>query len=273
MSKLEIVVALFILALLLSLAFVVLSRARGQSRAIRDGSQLRGLYQSWLIAARSYNGQLPRPGFVRRLPIMQNGVATIVPGSGSIDPTQDTTANLHSMIIMQNYYSPEFCVGPTEPNPVVSIFDSYNWDLYDPGNGVHWDSNFKADLKKGSHVSYAHMPLFGERAFGPGGGWGESLDDRHLLVGTRGPKDGKHDPNSYTYRILKPYDQWCGHFVFSGGNVETQVTQGVGSATISLWTGATADNPFAMEEGPNGLDAFIGFTKAMKPEGPVLDWD
>ncbi len=259
-TKVELTVVLAALLVLLVIVYESLRSMRPQATAMSDGSQIRGVHQSWLIFAREFNGVFPVPGLIQRKPVEQDDVSTIIPGQGAEDASQNTTANLYSACIMQNYFSPVLCVGPTEPSGNVFVDADYNWDLYNPFANVHWDPAFAADLHAGSNVSYAHMPLFGERRTAQ---WKESLDERFAMVGNRGPKDGIDDPTSLTYLIHGDPSQWVGNVIFNDNHVIT-------SSSFALHDG---DNIFKMENGPGGADSFIGITKTMTPEGPVLDWD
>ena len=262
LTILELVVV--VVVVLVALAFVVgmllpqLAWKRDSS-LIKDGSQIRGIHQSWLIYSREFAGTFPIPGDLWKFDF-DDPAGQYVPDWSPDTSMHNTTASLFSMCIMQNYFSPELCVGPTEPSGNVFVHSTYNWELYDPVADVHWDPSFAADLQNGSNVSYAHMPIFGERQRIQ---WRESLDETFAIVGNRGPRDGIDDPKSITYEIHGSRSQWMGNVIYNDNHV----------ITASTFTPEGDDNLFKMEQGPDGLDSLLGITAAMTPEGPILDWD
>jgi hypothetical protein len=185
--------------ILVSAVAVVLARS-GDLRqpvfhplTIKDGAQLRQIHQSLVVFGREGNGRFPRPGLINRLPV--NGQR--IPGRGQEDVSQNTTANLFSSLIAQNFVTPELLVSPVERNDKVRVLkqDRYDYTKVRPAENVFWDDAFKADLKVLSHVSYAHMPIHGERAAKH---WRDTMDSHVSTLGNRGPRDGKVDPKSIT---------------------------------------------------------------------------
>src|SRR5688572_6301146 len=194
------VVLLFVVLIPILLEGIRGDKYRGNKQS-RDASQIRGINQSWLVFAREFDDAMPTPGLMNRLPVD----GTREPGRGEEDVAQNTTANLHSMCIMQNFYSAELCVSPSEPNPAVRILpsDEYNFELYKPASSSYWDPALTADLKTGSNVSYASMPIHGRFRDRQ---WRETLDGHWPILGNRGPLNGVHDPNSFTLKIHAPFD-------------------------------------------------------------------
>lgn len=237
-------------------------------RSVNDAAQLRSIHQAWIIFAKEFNGQYPRPGLIDRLP---DPVLGEIPGRGPEDVEANTTANLHSALIIQNFYSAELLISPVERNPKVRALrgDEYNYERYDPSLDVYWDSDFKADLMTGSNVSYAHMPICGERAARH---WRETTTGRFPLLGNRGPKDGKLDPGSFT---CGPHGNWAGNIAFSHDDVSfLTATQPENLTYVADDDVQKPDNLFAMESGVEGADAIIAFTRAMSKEGkPELQFD
>lgn len=261
LTRIEVVVVILVLLVVTVIGVVIIgSGSRVISPLLKDGSQLRGIHQSWLIFASEFNGVFPIPGWIRRLPVMQDGVETIIPGQGDLDISQNTTANLYSALIMQNYFSPQLCVGPTEPSGMVFIHDTYNWELYDPYTNVYWDDAFAADLTTGSNVSYAHKPLSGSWIET---GWSETLSESFVVLGNRGPRDGIHDQKSITNAIHGQYYYWSGNIIFSDNHVKVS----------NSFTLKNKDNIFRSEEEYGDQDAFLTFTKQMTTEGPIVQWD
>jgi prepilin-type processing-associated H-X9-DG protein len=233
--------------------------ARSNAARLKDATQLSGIQQSWLVFSRDFDGVFPTPGLLKRLP---DPVLGETPGRGPEDISQNTTANLYSMCVMQNYFTPELCIGPTEPSSHVkaSSKDTYDWSVYKPANGAYWDSNFKADLHDVSNVSYAHQPLCGERKLK---NWRESLDQFQPMIGNRGPLNGVADPQSITNRIHPPYDRWNGNIVFADNHVEF---------LQSFCSKGSNDNLFAWDT-DICIDVLLTFTKSMSESGPVIEHD
>lgn len=183
------------------------------------------------------------------------------------DPALDTTASLFSVMVAKRYISPKQLLSGNEYNPYVEVDDDYDYTAYQPASGQYWDPGFMADLDDLSNTSFAHMPLIGERMerF-----WQASFDSTFPLVGNRGPRDGVYDPDSYT---LGADGTWAGHLVFGDGHVEFIDTFTPAGLVFERGRETVADNVFAMEDGPDGADAVISFTRSMGEAGPELQHD
>ena len=233
----------------------------------KESAMLRGIHQSWVIYSREFGGSYPVPGLVRRLP--EGGV--LMPGHGEEDVSQNTTANLFSLCIAGNYFTPEMCVGSTEPSHRVKVLDSegYDYQQYQPSEGIFWDTNFKADLHVLSNVSYAHRPITGEleNRF-----WRDSLDASVAVVGNRGPLGGIANANSITNKIYSPQDSWNGNIVYGDNSVSFTSTVPATKRPNGL---GYVIAPECQKEGttPLNSDADITFTKEMTDSGPVIQHD
>ncbi len=190
---------------------------------------------------------------------MTSGDQFLIPSklSRSNDPFDNTSANFWSAMIMQNLAKPEQLVSPYDRGWV----EKAEYRIY----GGDWDPNFSADLQTTSNVSYAHMPLFGdrlERRWNPSAG-------RFPILGNRGPEDGVEGTSSMT---LDADRTWRGWVVFADGSIEWQE----GTTMTSKWRrrdGYVEDNIFLMEEDDSSDDAILGFTYEMDDYGPVFVWD
>jgi prepilin-type processing-associated H-X9-DG protein len=231
-------------------------------KTIKDATQVRAVHQSWIVYSREFNGIFPVPGLIDRLPV--EGVGE-VPGRGEEDTMQNTTANLHSAMVMYNYYTVDLLISPVERNPNVRVFADYNYELYDVVNAdVYWDPNFKADLKHLSHVSYANMPLSGERKAKQ---WRDTLGAMFSVIGNRGSQDGRVDPTSIT---CGPHGNWAGNIVFQDNHV--QLLQ----STVFEYERdgvKIADNLFASDGGVDRIDILLAFTRSIDDKGVDLQFD
>lgn len=225
-TLIELLVVMAIIALLIGLLLPALAKARAQAKLIKDGSQIRGIHQSWLIFAREFDGVFPIPGVIARQPVnLPTGGTAIMPGRGNENKIANTHDNLYSACIMQNYFSPELCVGPTEPSGMVFIMDTFNWDLYNPIENIYWDGEFSADLQTGANFSYAQMPIGGKRRATQ---WRESLDEKFAMVGNRGVKNGSLQEDEYldsiTIETHGGRKQWLGNIIYNDNHVAVENT-------------------------------------------------
>lgn len=216
-TLIELLVVMAIIALLVGLLLPALAKARATAKLTKEGTQVKQIHQGWLIWAREFNGILPTPGLIKRLPDAQLGI--VVPGRGEEDVQANNHAYLYSACIMQNYFAPDMCVGTTEASGRVSVKDDYNYEVYDPANEQYWDQFFQANLNSQSHVSYGTMPLCGERKKIQ---WRETLDSNFAMVGNRGP-EGQDQPQamlenmdeSITTEFHGGKKEWLGQVCFN----------------------------------------------------------
>lgn len=252
-------VALACLAILFAIGLTALNKAgtgggsttKSSVNSFTDQMALASLYQSMSVAALDNDGRFIVPSEV----------------AGSDDPALNTTANLYSAMVAQEYIMPAQLVSANEYSPYVEADDDYDFFSYQPALGSYWDPDFVADLEVRSNVSYAHMPLYGERLRRY---WGAGFDPNEPLIGNRGPEDGKEDPDSHTYGR---YARWGGHVVFGDGSI--RYLQGFVPPKVSYVRDGTIwpDNIFSVDDGLDGTDAILAFTKAMTEDGPQLQFD
>jgi hypothetical protein len=227
------------------------SAVPGTVRSVQDEMYLRSIHTGMVVAGNDLrDSRFPVPSLI----------------ANSNDWSLNTTANLYSSMIAGNYIS-EMLISGNEYSPFVDRMVGYNFNAYQPQGGIYWDTAFKADLNRQSHVSFAHMPLFGERYRR---GWQANFDRQAVLVGNRGPKDGIDDSGSYSYGRS---GVWGGHVLHGDGTIQFTYTFTMPGLTFERDGAQHADNIFAMETGADGTDAILSFTSEMTPRGPVLQFD
>lgn len=268
LTRSDVLIAVVCVLVLLLIGVIILNTAvgpRGVHGVLKDSTHIRGIHQSWLVFAREYDGELPTPSMINRLG--PNGIQTT---AGKEDLSLNTTANLFSVCILHNYFTPALCIGVNEPNPKVTVCDTYNFNGYNPNAGVYWDNAFTADLQTGSNVSYAHMPIYGKLRAKH---WRDSLGDQAWpILGNRGPLNGANDPKSYTFKIHQPFDQWSGNICFADNHTEFLI--GLPTAKCGGGNGKTISTQgLFRNDGEDDPDGLLTFTKAMTANGPVIQHD
>ncbi|MHC5004503.1 MAG: type II secretion system protein [Planctomycetota bacterium] len=224
-TLIELLVVMAIIALLVGLLLPALAKARATAKLTKDGTQVKQVHQSFLIFSREFDGVLPTPGLINRKQVPGLGH---IPGRGDEDFAKNNHANMYSVCIMQNYFSPDLCVGTTEVNGNVSVKDDYNWEKYDPQADIYWDQSFQAKLNSVCNVSYATMPIAGDRKVQH---WRDSMDSKFAVVGNRGPK-GDSSPQghlanmatSLTREIHGSSEEWVGQICYNDNHLEVQKT-------------------------------------------------
>ena len=216
-TLIELLVVMAIIALLIGLLLPALAKARAEAKRLKDATQIKQIHLSWLVFSRQFDGTFPLPGLIDRKPVPGLGK---VPGRGAEDALKNDHAALYSACIMANYFSPELCVGPTEPSGKVFVKDDFNWDYYSPINAQYWDLNFQAKLTSQCNISYATMGIFGKRKTTE---WRESMNSMYAVVGNRGVKDGSLEANDYessiTLQIHGGRKQWVGNLCYNDNHV------------------------------------------------------
>lgn len=232
-TLIELLVVIGIITLLVGILLPALARARATAAQVKDGTQVSQIHKGWITFAQQFKGRFPTPGVVLTLTPQD-------PGRGDEDRTANTTAALHSLCIMENYYSAEICISTSEPNGNVIAKTDYNFAMHSPVEGRYWDDNedpesgFQADITRNgdftgiSNVSYASMPIAGTRRSRQ---WRESLDSTFPIISNRGPENGAEmtdtqppDPDIYnaslTLDIHGSSRQWVGNVCYNDNHVD-----------------------------------------------------
>ncbi len=258
LSRLGVVVALLCVVILVAIVLPLANRYRRDRFSMKDNAQLNEIHQAWSIFADDNKGRYPIPGLIDRRPVPSLGD---MDGIGPEDSSLNTTANLYSAIIAQDYFNPEILISIFERNPLVTEDRDYDFSAYDPPNDVYWDPNFVADLETGSNVSYAHIPLVGDRMVRQ---WRDTGAASLAVLGNRGPADGVASADSYS---CGKNGSWLGSLVFNDNHLETL------SGKAGLKVGRGPDNLFNFDPGLNGIDQVLAFTKEVKDNQAVLQHD
>ena len=139
----------------------------------------------------------------------------------------NTTANMHSVLVAENYYDTEILVSPTEQNANVIVKDDYNYAVLNPnptGIGpIFWDHSMAANLDSECNISYASTPILGKRQRQK---WKDTGDSNFCIIGTRGPclgwgpgQPGAVPEEDLTYELLGPDSKWSGNLCFNDGHI------------------------------------------------------
>ncbi|MDY7107827.1 MAG: type II secretion system protein [Planctomycetota bacterium] len=227
-TLIELLVVIAIIALLVGLLLPALAKAQRNARSLKDKSQIKQIHQAMLVFANDNDDVLPTPGLINREanPYAPPGVDDQMPGVGPENQNQNTTANLYSCMIAQEYYNPDLLIGPTEVNPIIEEYVDYNFEMYDPPNDTYWDDNFQAQLTAGPcHTSYYHLALIGQRKKVK---WRNTSRENDPMIATRGTKNGTMEgedwTRSYTLLLHGPKKTWVGNIAYSDNHTEASET-------------------------------------------------
>ncbi|MCI0366017.1 MAG: prepilin-type N-terminal cleavage/methylation domain-containing protein [Phycisphaerales bacterium] len=220
-TLIELLVVMAIIALLVGLLLPALNKARATARLTKDATQVKNIHTAWITFSHEFAGVFPTPGLINRKAF--NG--TQVPGRGPEDVQKNDTCRIHSACIMNNYYTAEVIVGPTEPNGKVFVMDGYNYEKYNVPNDVYWDENLRGDLQggAGANFSYASMPVAQKRKVRE---WKDTSNSAWPIIGNRGVREGTvtdAGPLSYTksmtLRIHGSQKEWDGNICYNDNHV------------------------------------------------------
>jgi prepilin-type N-terminal cleavage/methylation domain-containing protein len=240
-TLIELLVVIAIIALLVGLLLPALAKAQRNARSLKDKAQIKQIHQAMLVFANDNDDILPTPGLINRLPnpYHPDGEQDM-PGAGPEDYNKNTTANLYSCMIAQEYFNTDLVIGPTEVNPTIQEYENYNYQYYDPPDDTYWDGDensdgFKATLSSANpgdcNTSYFHLALVGDSQRKKVK-WRNTSREGDPLISTRGTYQGTEQDegeellysDSYTLLLHGSKRQWVGNIAFADNHTEVAET-------------------------------------------------
>jgi hypothetical protein len=219
---------------------------------------------------------------------MVNRIGTIK-GRGAEDKLLNTTNNVHSLAVMENIYSTDRLISDSEPNPNVFVMEAYDYNTRNPSEDTYWDEGLKVDLQdngEGCNVSYASIPLIGERMLRE---WGNSGSAEFPIMSNRGPILGELIDHSITYDIHGGGRTWVGNVCWQDNHITYEETIYPLMSVYQKGGCNIPDNLFFNDCDPCppnlchlwGGDTWLVLVSDLSPAGdmfpymltPVLEWD
>ena len=133
-TLIELLTVMAIIALLVGLLLPALAKARAKAQQTKDATQIKQIHAAFTTFSHDFDGRFPTPGLINRLPVNDETMLSgqDIPGRGPENLMANNSAAMYSACIMQNYFTPQILVAPTEPSAFVAVKDDYDWSLYAP---------------------------------------------------------------------------------------------------------------------------------------------
>ncbi len=284
-----VVVIVVVLLAAILLPGVVGGRGRVPS-SVRDGTHIRGIHQGMVLFALNNKDQYPLPSLLDTENFTIDGTAE----------SKDTTANIMSVLIYQNFFTPELCVSPAETNPAIRIENRYEFTA--PKTAVNpakalWDPGFNTDFTAANPTrvagfSYAHQMPFGVRREKK---WNNSFSSNDAIVANRGPLvtsvtkgkkesvDMAFNKDSLTLLIHGGRSTWEGNVAYNDNSIQFETSM---APADKFWSEKPepekwkTDFPkwrdclfFDEKDDPNTANNFLVNVKKVGEGGPEVIWD
>lgn len=267
-TAIELVVVIVIAIVAVGLLLPYLGRTKSGTRHPRDMSQVRGIHQGMVLWAQNNQDVYPLPSLID---LKDETVA-------AQGREKDTTAAIISILIYNNFFSPELCVSPAENNPAIRVHNAYSF--IEPATAVNpkkalWDPAFSADFTSGNtgNLSYAHMLPADERLEKT---WTNSFNATQAALGNRGPEIKGFDASSgkrvytmakasNTFLIHGGPTTWEGYIAYNDNHVAFETSVAPEMTTYKDGEGAERLDCLFLDEtdDPSKTNNFLGiFTTA-----------
>ena len=292
-TLIELLVVIAIIALLVGLLLPALAKAKRNAATLKDAAQIKQIHQAMMVWGNDHDDQLPLPGKINRLRDIYLQQESI--GVGPEDTVKNTSANLYSAMIAQNFFNPDILISPTEVNPFIRQYQNYQYSAYDPGIDSYWDGdtsdpdqseNFSADISGAAgtegNTSYYHLALIGIRKKI---NWRTSAQNNDPLMASRAPEEGLGEETdeykkSQTLLMHGTKQAWVGNVCY--GDNHCEIAESFYPGLVSYEPAEdggqlTKDNIFQPEfrdyDDTNGHmsgDAYLGMTETMSDTAATM---